>query len=85
MQFRCLLCIVVGPRIQESLDELMKGIASCLDKNNKLPLFVSDGNNQYKVALFNLYNETVRLLKLEKGEDLKNHTRYREWIKDMDK
>jgi len=56
---RLLLCVVVGPGIQESADELIKGINLCLDKNNKLPLFVSDGNNQYKVALFNLYNETV--------------------------
>jgi len=45
--------------MQESADELIKGIDSCLDKNNELPLFVSDGNNQYRVALFNLYNETV--------------------------
>ena len=56
---RLLLSIVVGPRMQESADELIKGIDSCLDKNNELPLFVSDGNNQYRVALFNLYNETV--------------------------
>ncbi len=60
---RLLLRIVVGPRTQESADELIKGIDSCLDKNNELPLFVSDGNNQYRVALFNLYNETVTPLK----------------------
>jgi len=45
--------------MQESADELIKGIDSCLDKDNELPLFVSDGNNQYRVALFDLYNETV--------------------------
>jgi IS1 family transposase len=54
---RLLLCIVVGPRIQESADKLIEGIDSCLDKKKELPLFVSDGNNQYTVALFNLYSE----------------------------
>lgn len=56
---RLLLCIVVGPRIQEYADKLIEGIDSCLDKKKELPLFVSDGNNQYTVALFNLYSETV--------------------------
>ncbi len=56
---RLLLCIVVGPRIQDSADKLIEGIDSCLDKENKLPLFVSDGNDQYKAALFNLYSETI--------------------------
>jgi hypothetical protein len=56
---RLLLCIVVGPRIQESADKLIEGIDSCLDKKKELPLFVSDGNNQYTVALFNLYSEMI--------------------------
>ena len=56
---RLLLSIIVGPRMQGSADELIKGIDSCLDKNNELPLFVSDWNNQHRVALFNLHNGTV--------------------------
>ncbi len=56
---RLLLRIVVGPRMQESVDELIKGIDSCLNKNNEFPLFISDGDNQYRMALFSLYNETV--------------------------
>jgi hypothetical protein len=56
---RLLLCIVVGPKLQESADKLVEGIDSCLDKKKELPLFVSDGNNQYTVALFNMYSETV--------------------------
>ena len=39
---RLLFRIVVGPRMQVSADELIKGIDSCLDKNNELPLFVSE-------------------------------------------
>ena len=30
-----------------------------VDKDDKLPLFVSDRNDQYKVALFNRYSETI--------------------------
>jgi len=40
---RLLLRMVVSPRTQESADELIKGIDSYFDKNNELPLFVSDG------------------------------------------
>ncbi len=38
---------------------MIEGIDSCLDKKKELPLFVSDGNNQYTVALFNMYSDTV--------------------------
>jgi len=77
---RLLLCIVVGPRLQESADKLIEGIDACLDKKKELPLFVSDGNNQYTVALFNLYSETVTPDRTGMREDLQYPIRYREWI-----
>lgn len=58
-EYRLLLVIVVGPRIQECADRLIAGIDTCLDDSEELPLFVSDGNGQYRIGLLNLYNETI--------------------------
>ena len=56
-QPRLILALVVGPRTQASADELIERTASVLV--GRLPLFASDGLDQYGVALLNRWHVQV--------------------------
>ena len=55
-EYRLVLALVVGPRTQEQADQLIQRTAHVL--GGPLPLFCSDGLDQYSVALLDCYSVT---------------------------
>lgn len=55
-EYRLFLALVVGPRTQEQADQLIQRTSHVL--SGPLPLFCSDGLDQYRVALLDCYSVT---------------------------